>query len=149
MPRLRFDWLLAAVVLSISASALALAPGAGAAELTVEVLGMRSGDGRVHFGLYDNPDTFPDKDGRLDGAETPILENRAVAVFKGIPAGQYAVAVFHDENANGEFDQGLFGLPLENYGFSNKALVFFGPPSFKNAAVRVPDKGLHITIRLD
>lgn len=141
--RFRFCWPLAVLVL------VAAAPAAGAAELTVEVLGLRSGDGLVHFGLYDNPDTFPDKDGRLDGTEVPISEGRAVSVFKGLKPGRYAVAVFHDENANGEFDQGLFGLPLENYGFSNKAFVFFSPPAFDSAAISVPDKGLNITIRLD
>ena len=143
MIRFRFVWLLAVAVL------LGMAPGAGAAELTVEVVGLRSADGLVHFGLYDKPDTFPDKDGRLDGIEIPISEDSAVAVFKGIPPGLYAVAVFHDENANGEFDQGLFGLPLENYGFSNKAFVFFSSPAFENAVVSVPEKGLTITIRLD
>lgn len=138
----RLAWLLAVMLV-------AAAPGAGAAELTVEVLGLRSGDGLVHFGLYDNPDTFPDKDGRLDGTEAPITGGKAVSVFKGLKPGRYAVAVFHDENANGEFDQGLFGLPLENYGFSNKAFVFFSSPAFENAAVSVPEKGLTITIRLD
>ena len=139
---LRLAWLLAVMLV-------AAAPGAGAAELTVEVLGLRSGDGLVHFGLYDNPDTFPDKDGRLGGTEAPITGGKAVSVFKGLKPGRYAVAVFHDENANGEFDQGLFGLPLENYGFSNKAFVFFSSPAFENAVVSVPEKGLTITIRLD
>jgi len=125
-------------------------PGAAyAAELRVEVVGMRSGAGLVHFGLYDNADTFPDWDGRLDGAQVPITEGKAVSVFKGLKPGRYAVAVFHDENANGEFDQGVFGLPLENYGFSNKAFVFFSAPAFEKAAVSVPEQGLNITIRLD
>mgnify|MGYP002153191321 CR=1 FL=1 len=120
-----------------------------AADLTVEVLGLRSNEGHVHFGLYDNPETFPTKDGRLAGMHTAIMNNSAVAVFKGLKSGRYALAVFHDENANGEFDQGLFGLPLENYGFSNKAFVFFSSPAFENAVVSVPEKGLTITIRLD
>ena len=142
--RLRVYW-----PLVLAASVAMAATGAGAAELTVEVLGLRSGDGLVHFGLYDNSDTFPDKDGRLDGTEVPITEGRAVSVFKELKPGRYAVAVFHDENANGEFDQGLFGLPLEDYGFSNKAVVFFSASAFDNAAVTVPEKGLNISIRLD
>ena len=47
------------------------------------------------------------------------------------------------------YHQGLFGLPLEDYGFSNKAVVFFSAPAFDNAAVTVPEKGLNISIRLD
>ncbi len=138
---LSFAWAWTALLTAVSA--------AGAAELRVVVVGMGSGNGLVHFGLYDNPDTFPDSDGRLDGTRVAITGGRAVAVFKGLKPGRYAVAVYHDENANGEFDQGIFGLPLENYGFSNKAFVFFGPPAFENAAVTVPAKGLSITIRVD
>ncbi len=124
-----------------------------AADLTVEVLGLRSNGGAVHFGLYDKPGAFPDYDGRIAGARTGIEDGikgwRAVAVFKGLNPGRYALAVYHDENANGEFDQFIFGLPLEDYGFSNGAAVFFGPPSFEAAAVTVPAEGLRITIRVD
>jgi len=125
-------------------------PGvSAAAELTVEVLGVRSNDGLVHFGLYDNPETFPTKDGRLRGARAAISQNRAVAVFKGLKPGRYAFAVFHDENGNGEFDQIFFGLPVEDFGFSNGAVAFFGPPAFADAAVSLTLKGTKITIRID
>jgi uncharacterized protein (DUF2141 family) len=125
-------------------------PGvSAAAELTVEVLGARSNDGFMHFGLYDNPDTFPTKDGRLRGTRVALSQNRAVAVFRGLKAGRYAVAVFHDENDNGEFDQIFFGLPVEDFGFSNGAVAFFGPPRFDNAAVSVPPEGMKVTIRID
>ncbi len=138
---------------ALSAAGLVFAMPASAADLTVEVLGLRSGDGAVHFGLYDKPGGFPDYDGRIAGAQTGIKDGikgrRAVAVFKGLKPGRYALAVYHDENGNGEFDQFIFGLPLEDYGFSNGATVFFGPPSFEAAAVTVPVEGLRITIRVD
>ncbi|HEX9703510.1 MAG TPA: DUF2141 domain-containing protein [Rhodospirillales bacterium] len=119
-----------------------------AADLTVEVTGARSAAGAVHFGLYDEARKFPTKHGRIDGFEMAIADGRAVGVFRGLRPGRYAVAVFHDENGNGEFDQGLFGLPLEDYGFSNDARVFFGPPGFDEAAVPVPAEGIRITIQL-
>lgn len=119
------------------------------AELTVEVRGLNSDAGSVHFGLYDDPLTFPDADGRKEGTNVPAADGRAVAVFKGLTPGLYAVAVFHDENGNGAFDQGIFGIPLEDYGFSNDATVFFGPPAFEEAAVSLPAEGARITIHLD
>ena len=60
-----------------------------------------------------------------------------------------AVAVFHGENANGSCDQGFLGLPLEDYGFSNGAPAFLGPPSFGQAKFAVPEKGIRITIDVD
>lgn len=110
MARFRTGWPLALSFAWAWMALLTPASAAGAAELTVEVVGMGSGNGLVHFGLYDNPDTFPDADGRLDGTRVGITGGRAVAVFKGLKPGRYAVAVYHDENANGEFDQGIFGL---------------------------------------
>ena len=70
-------------------------------------------------------------------------------VVRGLAAGTYAVAVYHDENGNGAFDQGFLGIPLEDYGFSNDAGAFFGPPSFAEAAFRIGAAGGRITIRLD
>jgi uncharacterized protein (DUF2141 family) len=138
---------------ALSAAGLFFALPAAAADLTVEIQGLRSNGGAVHFGLYDKPGGFPEYDGRIAGARTGIEDGiegwHAVAVFKGLKPGRYALAVYHDENENGEFDRFVFGLPLEDYGFSNGAAVFFGPPSFGAAAVTVPAEGLRITIRVD
>ena len=137
------------LLLSLFGAGMVVAGPASGADLTVEVLSLRSGDGAVHFGLYDKPGAFPDDEGRIAGIRTDIKDRRAIAVFKGLKPGRYALAVYHDENGNGEFDQFIFGLPLEDYGFSNGATVFFGPPSFEAAAVTVPAEGQRITIRID
>ncbi len=129
--------------------ALAAAGPASGADLTVEVVGLGSEAGNVHFALYDNPATFPDDEGRIRGTNVPIAGGRAVAVFKNLTPGSYAVAVFHDENGNGSFDQGFLGLPLEDYGFSNGAPAFLGPPSFDQAKISVPEKGIRITIDIE
>ena len=127
-----------------------MVPGPGlTAELFVEAVGAENDKGQIHFGLYDNPKTFPEKDGRIDGTQKPVENGQALGVFKGLTPGFYAVVAFHDENDNGEFDQGLFGIPLEKFGFSNEAVAIFAAPSFESARVRVPEKGAHITIRLD
>ena len=148
-----WNWRLNKLLPSLFVAAMVVAGPASGAELTVEVQGLRSNAGAVHFGLYDQPGAFPDYDGRIAGVQAGIEAGikgwRAVTVFKGLKPGRYALAVYHDENANGEFDQFIFGLPLEDYGFSNGAAVFFGPPSFEAAAVTVPAQGLRITIRVD
>ena len=135
-------WLIVAI--------LAILPsGAIASDLTVEVLGIRSNSGLIHYGLYNKFDTFLKSDGRLNGAREVINNNRSVFVFRGLNPGLYAVAVYHDENLNEEFDKILFGIPAEDYGFSNSAVVFFGPPDFNAAAVLLPPEGLNITIHID
>ena len=138
----RLTWLIIAILVTQPSMSIA-------SDLSVEVLGVRSNEGFVHFGLYNNSETFPTNDGRLDGARKAILKNRSVFVFKGLNPGHYALAVFHDENGNGDFDQNFLGIPVEDFGFSNGALAFFGPPDFNDAAVYLPPKGLRLTIWLD
>jgi len=67
--------------------------------------------------------------------------------FTDLPAGNYAVAVYHDKNGNGDLDTFLM-IPREDYGFSNDARSPFGPPSFKAATVELgAGEDVHITIR--
>ncbi|WP_245574937.1 DUF2141 domain-containing protein [Flavobacterium tegetincola] len=42
--------------------------------------------------------------------------------------------MIHDENRNGELDSNMFGIPKQDYGFSNVAKVTSSPPSFCYAA---------------
>jgi uncharacterized protein (DUF2141 family) len=53
--------------------------------------------------------------------------------FSDIKPGNYAIAVIHDENRNGELDTNMFGIPKEGYGFSSGAKVTMSAPSFSDA----------------
>ena len=119
-----------------------------AATLEVAIIGLASDKGDVHVALYDNPDTFPDSDGMR--VKTEVLPEGRIArvTFRDLPPGRYAVAVYHDENGNDEFDQGFLGIPLEDYGFSNDTPVFLGPPSFGDAAFDVIEPSVSIRINL-
>ena len=136
------------------AAALVLSPiVASAADLVVRVEGLASANGDVHIALYDKPADFPKSEGMHIEVEAPIstADETAVAIwtFRGLNIGRHAVAVYHDEDGNDAFNQGIFGIPLERYGFSNNATVFLGPPSFDAAAFDVRAEGGTITIRLD
>lgn len=125
-----------------------LVPEVIAAELTVKVTNLRNGDGVVRFALYNDPKTFLETDGKLRKDHVRAAPDGVIFVYEGLEPGQYAVAVFHDEDHDDEFDQGTFGIPLEGYGFSRDAPVFFGEPPFKDAAIDLPDGGQEITIRM-
>ncbi len=122
---------------------------ASAADLAIHVTGLRSGAGDVHYGVYTDPRYFPQPEGRVAKGFVKARAGGVTIMVRGLSPGAYAVAVYHDENGNGEFDQGFLGIPLEDYGFSNDAAAFFGPPSFAEAAFRIGAAGRRITIRLD
>ena len=66
----------------------------------------------------------------------PIRGGAANCVFTGVPPGTYAMAFFHAEHNETQLTTGMFGKPLQGYGFSNNATGSFGPPNFSAAAFR-------------
>ena len=54
----------------------------------------------------------------------------------GLPTGDYAVAVIHDENGNARLDT-FAGIPREGFGFSRNPVIRFGPPRFAAARFAV------------
>lgn len=140
-------WLALAVVVLVGVAA--GAADAVADTLTVRITGFAAIEGDVHAALYDDAEAFPEPGRMLAEKEVWLAGPVAEIAFSGLTAGRrYAVAVYHDANGNHEFDQAIFGIPLERYGFSRNAPVFLGPPGFDAAAVTLPAGGLTIEIDL-
>ncbi|MGH6946242.1 MAG: DUF2141 domain-containing protein [Kiloniellales bacterium] len=115
-------------------------------ELTVVIAAVRSDQGQVRVALWDRAEGFTDDDLSIGGEDVAAAEGEVAIRFAGLPPGRYALAAYHDENANGEFDLTWIGLPGEGLGFSNDARIFFGPPSFEAAAVELA--GSQQTVRI-
>ena len=60
-----------------------------------------------------------------------------MAVFRDLPAGDYAVKAFHDIDGDGEMDVNPFGMPVEPYAFSNNAVGNMGPAGWDQARFAV------------
>ena len=124
----------------IAAAAAALVgTGVLAAELAIEVHGVRSSDGRVYLAVHGlaTKDTFPSGEAVVEGLRAPARAGTMRFVAQDLAPGRYALSAFHDENDNGELDTNLLGIPSEGYGFGNDASAAFGPPRFEAAAVEV------------
>jgi uncharacterized protein (DUF2141 family) len=102
--------------------------------LSVSVEGLRNDSGSVRCGLYSSADGFLEPGREMRGAVAPIKNGQATCLFSGVPAGTYAVAVFHAEHNETQMETGLFGKPKQGYGFSNNPASTFGPPGFDSAA---------------
>src|SRR5262245_56062774 len=120
-----------APALAVGAATAASAQSAG--RLSVAVDGVRSESGSVRCGLYSSADGFREPGREMRGAVAHIKDGRATCGFQGIPAGTYAVAVFHAEHNEAQIETGLFGKPKQGYGFSNNPSSMFGPPNFSSA----------------
>ena len=127
---------------------LCLPAAAGAAELEVEITGVRSANGMVRLALYNDPDKFPKRSGSIAGGDIEAAKGSVVYVFRNLRPGLYAVAIYHDANANKKFDKNSLGLPREGFGFSNDARPVFSAPGFEAAAVTLKAPRTRIKISL-
>lgn len=118
--------------------AISMAPAVAAAEgpagLDLKVIGLRSLKGNVLICLTTNGKAFPNcaKDGQARKMIVPAAKAANVR-FTELAPGTYAVALIHDENANGKLDTALL-IPREGFGFSNNPAIAFGPPKFGSAS---------------
>jgi uncharacterized protein (DUF2141 family) len=99
--------------------------------LTIEISGLKSNKGTVITGIYNSQIGFLKKQYKSDVAK--IKNKKATIVFKNLTVGEYAVSFIHDENKNNKMDTNFFGIPIEDYGCSNNAKGFMGPPKYKDA----------------
>ena len=120
---------------------------AAAADLTVELDGVRAGTGRLMLSVVDSADAW-------NGQAKPVRAQAAAAEgasarfeFKDLPPGNYAVMVMHDENGNGKLDTNMIGMPVEGYGFSNNPQVM-RKPTFDEARFALPATGTKIGVSL-
>ena len=127
----------------------AQAPDAGpGVALDVVVTGLREG-GLVWVLLFDDARSYPTKrDKARSRIDVVPAQGEATVSFEGLPPGDYAIAVVHDENGNGKLDFGLFRIPKEGLGASRDARGVFGPPSFDDAKLHVEAGRLKVPIHL-
>lgn len=99
-----------------AAAALAAVP-AHAASLTVEIEGVRAAPGKL-FVSVQGRDQFM----RDDGAAGTVLSAAGAGAHRfsfDVPAGDYAVTVWHDDNGNGQFDKSESHMPLDGWAMLN------------------------------
>lgn len=123
--------------------------GTTAIPVSVQVQGLRSTDGNLTVTIYgDRAEDFLARGRKLVRKRVPITGPTTTACLTVPRPGDYAVAVYHDENDDRDFGRTLVGLPAEGYGFSNDAPALVGLPSFRDARFEVPQSGGHLTIRM-
>lgn len=120
------------------------------ATITVTVTELRNAKGIVRACMTNDADSFPRCRGVAGafGTTAQAREGSLSFTFHDVPPGRYAIALLHDENANGKADRALGMMPREGFGFSRDAKVRMGPPKFSDAAVEIGAKDRQLTIRM-
>ena len=114
--------------------------------IKVRVSGYNEIVGKLSIGLFNDSENFPRKNENNMGVQIEIADTVIEYTFVGLKSGEYALAVYHDENSNGKLDTNFLGIPSEDFVFSNYASGTFGPPSFEDAKFFLMDS---VKISLD
>lgn len=121
----------------------------GPLKLYVDVEGVRSSDGLVAVTLYaDDSSRFLRSRGSLYVGRVPAQSGETRVCIYLPSAGTYALAVYHDADADRKFGRTGIGLPAEGFGFSNNPAVFLGMPRFSSVRLSVPRTDLSTRIKL-
>lgn len=115
--------------------------------ITVTVEGIRNSSGSIAIALHNEDSDFPESEAFMEQEVSLRSSGDVEITFENVPPGDYAVALMHDENDNGDLDFNEYGMPLEGFGFSNEAMGDQGPPDFDQAAFSA-EKDTDITVSL-
>jgi uncharacterized protein (DUF2141 family) len=117
--------------------------------LKVVVHNIKNKSGQIGFFLYNSADAFPNHtEMALSSGFVKVTGNSAEYTFANIPAGSYAVYVFHDEDNDKKLKTNFIGMPKEGMGVSNNAKGHFGPPKYNDAKFDFNKSDQAITITL-
>ena len=132
----------ALAALSLGVGASAQAPTT--TDLTIEIAGLRDAKGVVRLCLTADPRDFPDCKGR-DAVAATVKASRSPIryTFRAVPAGNYAIASFHDANGNGKLDT-MLGIPKEGFAFSRNPALKPRAPRLQRSVV--PQQRLAVTV---
>ncbi len=120
-------------------------------EIRIRIKGVKKSVGLIAADLYPN-----DEEAFLKGPmrikQVRFAAKSPVTTFciDAPEAGDFAIALYHDQNANGRFDKGPFGMPAEPWGISNNPKVRFSAPPVSQALFNVNgQQGAKVEIKLN
>ncbi len=115
--------------------------------LYIHISGISKIKGSLFIAVFRATDDFPVFGKQYKGIVKEVDGKSQNYTFDNLPEGEYALAIYQDENRNKILDKNLLGIPTEIYGFSNNARRNFSAPSFQEAKFKL-NKDLHQTIFL-
>jgi uncharacterized protein (DUF2141 family) len=115
----------------------------------VKISNLENVKGNLYIGWYKDAYAFRINEKAIYREKIIVNNQKELSiVFKNIPRGKYAIAIFLDENDNYKLDKNVFGIPKEKYGFSNNILPALRPATFDESAFKLETQEIVINITL-
>lgn len=116
-------------------------------KLKVKITNIQTKGKTLYVGIYRANDKFPEFSTFWKNLKINTTANEMTFEFE-VPYGEYAVAVSHDLNGNGNLDKNMLGYPSEPFGFSNNYSPTFSSPDFSDCKFSFSQQNQSITIKL-
>ena len=118
-------------------------------EIRIVVDGLKKSAGLITADLYPNKqDGFLMGRSRIKQVKFAAKAPQTRFCVTAPEDGDFAIAIYHDVNANGHFDKTGLGLPNEPWGLSMNPRVRFAPPHVSKTLFPVTESGAKVTINL-
>jgi uncharacterized protein (DUF2141 family) len=112
------------------------------------IRGIKNDQGQIIVGLHKDESGFPGTP--YVNVTGEIKNGKCLVKFKNLPTGEYAIALFHDENSNEILDHGFLGIRhLEGFGVSNNIMPLFTPPRYSDARFFYGNDSMSTTINIE
>jgi len=105
-------------------------------QIRVTVENVPASKGKVSVAVYDSAASFLKFD-KVFAKGSAAAQKGDLEIAVEVPEGEYAIAIFYDENGNDQLDTNWFGIPKEKVAFSKAKMRAFGPPKFKDCCFKV------------
>lgn len=120
-----------------------------AREIRIVVNNVKKNAGLISADLFPNKqEGFLSGRGRISQVKFAARSPQTKFCIRAPEDGEYAIAVYHDKNANGNFDKTGLGLPAEPWGLSMNPRVRFAPPPVEKTVFAVEEDGVSVSIKL-
>jgi len=116
--------------------------------LTIDVKRIRSSHGKIMALLFDQKDGFPsDAVSAHSKGKATINNLSSQIVFQHLQPGNYAIALFHDENDDSKLNKHWYGKPMEGVATSNNIVHHFSAPSYEECRFTL-DRDMKVEVQL-
>ena len=83
--------------------------------------------------MFTSGSAWMNADSAYRKVKVPVKQKMEMIILENIPLGDYAIAIYQDQNMNGSMDETEAKIPKEPFGFSNNPKGKRGPANFQDA----------------
>lgn len=115
--------------------------------LKITVTNINEMKGKIQVSLYNSEASFIKKGKEYKSMIREVKSGTETFTFNDLPKGEYAVALYHDENSDGKCNTNMLGIPKEGYAFSRNFVPKLSAPKFEDTKFK-QEQGSSMVIKM-